>query len=70
MKCKLFGCNNESEGKFPCCNFSHGYAHKQNIGLAEAYKRGDLTGWGETLFGVMSDEERDYYLNFRYRDKK
>ena len=30
MKCKLFGCENEVRGNYPCCSMEHGLTYKMH----------------------------------------
>ena len=67
MKCKLFGCDNEASGNFPCCSQEHGIRfkmHKEQIKNAMSVREnaryngfGDNTG----VRGLYTVEMAEYY---------
>lgn len=64
--CMNFGCTNEAEKGWPCCDTYCGYQHRGNLGQIRKYKKGiigekDLRE-GELGLRPWSQEKTEYYL--------
>jgi hypothetical protein len=61
MNCKIYQCQETAEHPYPCCSLEHGMKLKEIKGLIESHKKGDLTGWGQSLYEKLTPQELEYY---------
>lgn len=63
MKCLNFTCQNEANGKFPCCDSYCGYTYKTCLSQMKKYQDG-IINWKYlkiSMFTHFSVEECIYY---------
>ena len=70
MTCKLFGCDNEVQGNYPCCSMEHGISFRmqkrQAINALSANENMKYSGLDDSRVGVRNlytVEMVEYYLN-------